>query len=90
MRSNPDTSQVALDRAERYDRGLGRRILAEILTNGIADTSIDITTSTSHGSNTVTHSNSTTSIPEQTTTALQMIDDENGISDFSISAVTST
>ncbi|KAK4320478.1 hypothetical protein Pmani_008644 [Petrolisthes manimaculis] len=57
------------------------------LLQGRADSPMDITT---HGTS-IQSNNRSTSIPEQATSALQMIDDGIGISDdFSVSAVTST
>ncbi|KAK4307360.1 hypothetical protein Pmani_020879 [Petrolisthes manimaculis] len=82
-----DASKVANDRAQRYTKRSGKRILAEICSNGSADSPMDITT---HGTS-IQSNNRSTSIPEQATSALQMIDDGIGISDdFSVSAVTST
>ncbi|KAK4294441.1 hypothetical protein Pmani_032936 [Petrolisthes manimaculis] len=121
----PYASKVANDRAQRYTKRSGKRILAEICSNdtdttqcnqnepipgqhcsqsssstpsdvwstmnfllqGSADSPMDITT---HGTS-IQSNNRSTSIPEQATSALQMIDDGIGISDdFSVSSVTST
>ncbi|KAK4315040.1 hypothetical protein Pmani_013711 [Petrolisthes manimaculis] len=107
-----DASKVANDRAQRYTKRSGKRILAEICSNdtdttqcnqnepipghhcsqsssstpsdvwstinfllqGSADSPMDITT---HGTS-IQSNNRSTSIPEQATSALQMIDDGIG------------